>query len=118
MGLLDWLFGRKGGGRRRPRGLAEPEVPDILDEDDALDASAYPLTAEFRVRSRDYNRLRTPWRQMTMNNAQEWEAAKDTMFEEFFRRYAFYRTLQGQMAPRWNNKVWQSVRARLPMERR
>ena len=83
-----------------------------------MEGASYPLTAEFRLRSPDYKRLRVDWRQLTLDSPETWSQKKTEMEEEFFRKFAFYRTQAGTQAPRWNAEVWRRVRDSLVTERR
>ena len=123
MGLLDWLLGRKKTAEPARKPSRRPPAPRDGGEGsgfvvDSLEGESFPLTAEFRLRSKDYDRLKQKWQRVTVPSLKDWEAKKSELEQDFFRRFAFYKTRKGQVVSRWNREVWEFMRTTLIVERR
>ena len=93
----------------RGAGLAPPEpfVP-----------TGYPFSGEVRLRHWEYDRIHTGWWRVDANSLAEWDAKVLEMREGLRRHFGIYRTKDGRIIPRWNERAWAAVQKGLIVERR
>ena len=85
----------------RNAGLAPPEP---------FTPPAFPFAGEVRMVHWEYERLGTGWWQVSVASPAEWEAKVREMEEGLRRHFGLYRTKDGHVVPRWNDRAWEGVR--------
>ena len=66
----------------------------------AFAPDSYPFDAEVRVYRRDYKRLTTGWRKVSLATQEEWQAKVDDMQKALRQHFGQFQTQDGRLVPR------------------
>ncbi len=102
---------------QRPRGRAKVEEP-TGPLPPPFAPAAFPFDGEVRLVHADYGRLRTGWWKVTVDTPEAWQEKVGQMHDAFQSHFGDYVTRAGDHVPRWSDRTWERVRARLLVEKK
>lgn len=117
MGFLDRLFRRD----KPPAAVPREPAPGRGKRDES---SGVPFTEEvvrqepfprrFRLRAvfADYD-LYGSWKVVTLNSEADWPAAREEVFQAYYKQFGLIRLPDGSGAIRWNEDTWRGIRETL-----
>lgn len=117
MGLFERILGGGGGGSPPPW---IPGDSPFRGDDSAgqtvttAEIAQGPFPKQMRLRGSyaDYALIGS-WQVVSLNSPADWEAAKDQVFQAYYKQFGLYRLPDGNSTIRWNETTWREIRDQL-----